>query len=79
MVVYYIDAYENMGGEKWGAVVRHIAVVVIAIVGSIAVVCGLGPVVAVVKLVGVLVAVLVPLWCALAHCDCSRYGGVVIM
>ena len=50
-----------MGGEKWGAAVRLIAVVVIAIVGSIAVVCGLGTVVAVVELVDVLVAVSVQL------------------
>ena len=68
-----------MEGGKWGAVVRLIAVVVIAIVGSIAVVCGLGTVVAVVELVGVLVAVSVPLWSALARCDCSCCGVVVIM
>ena len=68
-----------MGGGAWGAAVRLIAVVVIAIVGSIAVVCGIGAVVAVVELVGVLVAVSVPLWCALARCDCSCCGVVVIM
>ena len=71
--------YKNMWGGNWGAAVRIIAVVVIAVVGSIALVCGLGTAVGVVELVDVLVAASVQLWCVLVYCGCSCCEAAVIM
>ena len=67
------------GGGNWGAAVRIIAVVVIAIVGSIAIVRGLGTAVGVVELVDVLVAASVQLWCVLVSCGCSCCKAALIM
>ena len=51
--------------------------VVIVIVGSMAVVCRIGPIVAVVWLWGIVSVVLVPPWWVLVGCDCSRFSGAV--